>query len=129
MKRPLSQSGLTQRPTRSNTFKYGVIAIFLLIGLVSREQTVRLLAGDVRAMTSATSHALSKSINEYDAETGFTQSLLVKANSPIYTKQSKFQFIEVHESEHFGKILVLDGVTQLTGASNSLRVRRSAQCY
>jgi spermidine synthase len=65
-------------------------------------------------LTSKKSGILQRSISEHDVETGFTQSIAVTPESPIYTERSKYQFIEVHESPHFGRILVLDGVTQLT---------------
>jgi spermidine synthase len=35
-------------------------------------------------------------------------------DSLLYEKQSKFQTIEVHQTTHFGKLLLLDGVVQLT---------------
>lgn len=55
-----------------------------------------------------------KSVGEYIAETGFYQSILLTNDSPIYRKRSKFQEIEVLRSKYYGKILVLDGVVQLT---------------
>lgn len=103
--------------------KYSVIALFVIAGLVARDHTTRLLSNTyhhesgVRSTfisSTAAAGVLARSISEHDAETGFTQSIVIKENSPIYTQKSKYQFIEVHESEHFGKILVLDGVTQLT---------------
>lgn len=53
-------------------------------------------------------------IGEWEEDTGFYQALRVTDDSPIFKKQSKYQSIEVHKSEYFGKILVLDGVLQLT---------------
>jgi len=53
----------------------------------------------------------SKSIVESDPEIGFSQSILA---DPIFLKQSKFQKIEIRQSSHYGKILVLDDVIQLT---------------
>jgi spermidine synthase len=105
-----------QSKARSNNSKYGMIALFLIFGLLARHQATRFLTtDDVRAMsTDSAGEVWSKSINEYDPETGFTQSIVVTAESPIYQRQSAYQSIEVHESHHFGKILVLDGVTQLT---------------
>eukprot|EP00536_Pseudo-nitzschia_multiseries_P002045 jgi/Psemu1/294674/fgenesh1_pm.27_\ len=35
-------------------------------------------------------------------------------NSLLFAKRSKYQAIEVHQSKYFGKMLVLDGVIQLT---------------
>eukprot|EP00586_Coscinodiscus_wailesii_P022308 CAMPEP_0172509634 /NCGR_PEP_ID=MMETSP1066-20121228/221807_1 /TAXON_ID=671091 /ORGANISM="Coscinodiscus wailesii, Strain CCMP2513" /LENGTH=320 /DNA_ID=CAMNT_0013288219 /DNA_START=148 /DNA_END=1110 /DNA_ORIENTATION=- len=50
-------------------------------------------------------------ISERNPEIGFSQSITCE---PILVKQSKFQKIEIHRSQHYGKILVLDGVVQLT---------------
>ena len=43
-------------------------------------------------------------IGEFYDEIGFYQS--IKA-TPIMTKQSKYQAIEIYQSKHYGKILVL----------------------
>mmetsp|Transcript_7612 Transcript_7612/g.10904 ORF Transcript_7612/g.10904 Transcript_7612/m.10904 type:complete len:352 (+) Transcript_7612:37-1092(+) len=51
---------------------------------------------------------------EYIAETGFYQSIDVKNGLPIFKKRSEYQDIIIYNSEHYGKILVLDGVVQLT---------------
>lgn len=51
---------------------------------------------------------------EYISETGFYQSLTLIDQEPIVTKKSKFQDIRVIKSKHYGKILTLDGVIQLT---------------
>lgn len=114
----------SQAASRSRVFrsKYGLIALFVIAGLVVRDQTRRLMSNTYNEAASIRSALtpgaalgiLKRSISEHDTETGFTQSIAIKANSPIFTQQSKYQFIEVHESDHFGKILVLDGVTQLT---------------
>jgi len=53
-------------------------------------------------------------LGELTEETGFYQSIRLSGLRPILRKQSQYQLIEVHHSEHFGKILVLDGVLQLT---------------
>lgn len=70
-------------------------------------------------------------IGEYIAETGFYQSILInddndvsnnnnsdsptnRNNNGTIRKRSKFQLIEVVRSNYYGKILVLDGVVQLT---------------
>mmetsp|Transcript_7209 Transcript_7209/g.10565 ORF Transcript_7209/g.10565 Transcript_7209/m.10565 type:complete len:342 (-) Transcript_7209:154-1179(-) len=53
-------------------------------------------------------------VSAWDDETGFYYSLAVSNDSPIFTRQSKYQKIEVHKSDHYGKILLLDGVIQLT---------------
>ena len=38
----------------------------------------------------------------------------IKVNKQIYTKESKFQRIDILESEEFGKILTLDGLIMVT---------------
>jgi len=53
-------------------------------------------------------------IGELDEETGFYQSIRLAPGPPLLRKQSKYQLIEIHSSEHFGKVLVLDGIVQLT---------------
>ncbi|CAB9523642.1 Polyamine aminopropyltransferase [Seminavis robusta] len=53
-------------------------------------------------------------IGEFFEECGFYQSLRTTADSPIRKLRSKYQDIEIHRSKHYGNILVLDGVLQLT---------------
>lgn len=53
-------------------------------------------------------------VGEMDEETGFYQAIRLSGTSPLVRQQSNYQLIEVHESDHFGKILVLDNVVQLT---------------
>lgn len=55
-----------------------------------------------------------KTIGEWQDDIGFYQAIRVTDESPILVKQSKYQTIEVHESSYYGKVLVLDGVLQLT---------------
>ena len=117
----ISSTALVGRSSKTFRSKFSLIALFVIVALVARNQTGRLLsdnaynvAGVRSTLTSTASGVLKRSISEHDVETGFTQSIAIKDNSPIFTKKSKYQFIEVHESDHFGKILVLDGVTQLT---------------
>ncbi|GKY92905.1 hypothetical protein MPSEU_000259500 [Mayamaea pseudoterrestris] len=68
--------------------------------------------------TSQTDHEAAASrhhnIGEYFPETGFYQGLRIKDSKPLIRKQSPYQLIEVHHNPHFGRILVLDGVLQLT---------------
>lgn len=53
-------------------------------------------------------------IGERIAETGFYQSIEVSGGAALYSKMSKYQHMEVYDSDHYGRILVLDGVVQLT---------------
>ena len=56
----------------------------------------------------------NKSVGAWEEETGFYQSITVTDESPLVTRKSKYQTIEVQESQYYGKILVLDGMIQLT---------------
>lgn len=53
-------------------------------------------------------------VGEHIMETGFYQSIAVEKEGPLCQRQSKYQEIIVENSLHYGKILVLDGVVQLT---------------
>ena len=53
-------------------------------------------------------------IGEIEESIGFYQAIELVKNSLLYSTQSKYQAIEVHQSKFFGKILVLDGVIQIT---------------
>ena len=53
-------------------------------------------------------------IGEMEKSIGFYQAIEMDEDSLLFSKQSKYQNIEVHQSKHYGKILVLDGVIQLT---------------
>jgi len=53
-------------------------------------------------------------IGEAENSIGFYQGLELVEDSLLYATRSKFQTIEVHQSKSYGKVLVLDGVIQLT---------------
>jgi hypothetical protein len=53
-------------------------------------------------------------IGELETSIGFYQAIELADHSLLYSKQSRYQAIEVHQSKYFGKVLVLDGVIQLT---------------
>ena len=54
-----------------------------------------------------------KQINEEEDEIGYIQSLIV--NTPaVASVESSYQYIEVYDSDHFGKVFVLDDCLQLT---------------
>jgi spermidine synthase len=101
------RSNLSEMP-RSSWFRYCTIIALVTFVLIREWRPYVSPVGDPNSMRSP------NSLVERDEETGFSQSLDVLSNSPIFTKRSKYQTIEVHESHHFGKILKLDGVTQLT---------------
>ena len=60
-------------------------------------------------------HVLSERI----AEIGFTQTIELLSDIPLHSSQSLYQTIEVFESKFFGKVLVLDGVLQITERDGS----------
>jgi spermidine synthase len=62
----------------------------------------------------ASSSRESHTVGEFIQETGFYQSIRLTDEAPLCVRQSKFQKIEVRESPFYGKVLVLDGVVQLT---------------
>ena len=53
-------------------------------------------------------------IGEFEGSIGFYQAIELVENSLLLSKQSKYQSIEVHQTKFYGKMLVLDGVIQLT---------------
>jgi len=53
-------------------------------------------------------------IGELEESIGFYHAIEMVENSLLFAKQSQYQKIEVHQSKFFGKMLVLDGVIQLT---------------
>jgi len=53
-------------------------------------------------------------IGELEPSIGFYQAIELVENSLLFAKQSKYQSIQVHQTKFFGKMLVLDGVIQLT---------------
>jgi len=64
--------------------------------------------------TTALSGRPANSVGEYISQTGFYQSISLTDDKPILEMQSEFQDISVVRSKYYGKILVLDGVVQLT---------------
>lgn len=55
-----------------------------------------------------------RTVGELTEETGHYQSIRLKNREPLVFKTSAHQTIGVYESHYFGKMLVLDGVVQLT---------------
>lgn len=53
-------------------------------------------------------------VGEIEQSIGFYQAIALPENSLLYHKESAYQSIEVHQTKHFGKLLLLDGVIQLT---------------
>mmetsp|Transcript_29908 Transcript_29908/g.49353 ORF Transcript_29908/g.49353 Transcript_29908/m.49353 type:complete len:348 (+) Transcript_29908:237-1280(+) len=86
----------------------------LLLSLLFLSTTANVAPADAEAAASEGSSSKRKSIGEWEEDIGFYQSIRVTDDSPLLTKQSQYQSIEVHRSDYYGKILVLDGVLQLT---------------
>lgn len=53
-------------------------------------------------------------IGELEKSIGFYQAIELADSSLLFEMQSKYQSIQVHQTKHFGKLLLLDGVIQLT---------------
>jgi spermidine synthase len=54
-----------------------------------------------------------ESIGGWSEEIGYYQGIAIHPGT-VYQKKSQYQFIEIFDSDYYGKILVLDGVVQLT---------------
>lgn len=90
-----------------------VAAIFL----APTQFTSFLLSAHLEASTNGDIEDTSQTpqvTGEMIKETGFYQSIALTSDSPLYSRQSKYQEILVHKSHYYGRILVLDGVVQLT---------------
>ena len=53
-------------------------------------------------------------VGEIEESIGFYHAISLAEDSLLYAAKSNYQAIEVHQTQHFGKLLVLDGVIQLT---------------
>ena len=55
-------------------------------------------------------------IGELMAETGFYQSMTLSSDveQPLYHTRSQYQDISIVKTDYYGKVLILDGVVQLT---------------
>lgn len=68
----------------------------------------------IQASTSPSIQDDPQYLGELMEETGFYQAIRLESRTPLFEKQSEYQKIQVFQSRHYGKILVLDGVLQLT---------------
>lgn len=82
--------------------------------LKSLQACVGLLALTISNASNYGLNTKLKHVGEYIAETGFYQSLTLTDEEPILEKRSEFQDIQVMNSVYYGKVLILDGVIQLT---------------
>jgi spermidine synthase len=90
----------------------GAIALVLIIAAVATTTSATSAAAPTSLMLQL--DKVPAATSEFIEETGFYQSLRLKNEQPLFHKQSKYQTIEVHESDYYGKILILDRVLQLT---------------
>jgi len=98
-----------------SSVSFSVVAIFLFVTLLQPSALQAAISSDNGAVDKPSVNDLpSKYLGEFEPSIGFYQSLELAKNSLLYSKQSKYQFIEVHQSKFYGKVLVLDGVIQLT---------------
>lgn len=111
------------RITRSVTGAFVVAATgALLVALYSTTPVVAAVGGSDNNIIAAASSSSSvvgddvptSRIGELEPSIGFYQAIELAEKSLLYSKQSKYQDIQVHKSKFFGKVLVLDGVIQLT---------------
>lgn len=65
------------------------------------------------AAAAATETDTRTKIVEEEEEIGYIQTIVVDP-APIASVQSPYQKIDVHTSDHFGKVLVIDDCLQLT---------------
>jgi len=92
-----------------NTFRtIFVVHVFLWTTL----QSISVSIADIGPSTS--DDLPRNRIGELEPSIGFYQAIEMVENSLVFGKKSRYQDIEVHQSKFFGKMLVLDGVIQLT---------------
>jgi len=95
-----------------------LFVLALVCGAAFSTPPLKLKGGDSSASAAVPAKVLvpedATSVGELIEETGFYQSIRLTEEPPIYRKQSKYQLIEVYRSPYYGKVLVLDGVVQLT---------------
>jgi len=78
---------------------------FLTLNVLIAKLTFAFVAGDEVPLNR---------VGEIEPSIGFYQAIGLTEDSLLYETQSLYQDIEVHQTEHFGKLLLLDGVIQLT---------------
>lgn len=96
---------------RSGKLWAPVAFVLLLLGLQCFVPAAEPHDADSSGDSSGETHL--KKVHEEEDEIGFIQTLLIHPN-PIASLQSEYQTIEVYESDHFGKVFLLDENLQLT---------------
>lgn len=82
--------------------------LFVLHSTIATKGSLKNVAGVIDATPKQT--VLSEHIHEI----GFSQSITVDGGYPIVELESEYQDIAVYQTPHFGKVLVLDDVVQIT---------------
>jgi hypothetical protein len=95
------------------------LALLLVLGnggLPLPSSTNGILVHAAGSTTSADPSTKRPVIGELMAETGFYQSMTLSSDveQPLYHTKSKYQDISIVKTEYYGKVLILDGVVQLT---------------
>jgi Spermidine synthase tetramerisation domain len=107
-----------------------LLCITLVCGFAVSTSNTPLPVGHVGAAPLSTGAPQEASVGELIEETGFYQSIRLTQEAPLYRKQSAYQLIEVRRSPYYGKVLVLDGVVQLTERDgNSYNEVRLVLCH
>mmetsp|Transcript_11942 Transcript_11942/g.34504 ORF Transcript_11942/g.34504 Transcript_11942/m.34504 type:complete len:137 (+) Transcript_11942:100-510(+) len=88
-----------------------IIPVIAALSLLCSAAVVTSAAEDASALSKSIP-PFKHSVGETEGEIGFHQSIEVV--SKLYSAKSLYQTIEIHESKHFGNILVLDDVIQIT---------------
>lgn len=92
------------------------LAVLLALGGGSHLPIASILVRAAGSTDSADPSAKGPVIGELMAETGFYQSMTLSSDveQPLYHTRSKYQDISIVKTEYYGKVLILDGVVQLT---------------
>ena len=93
------------------------LAVLLALGGGSHHLPIAsILVNAAGSTDNADPSAKGPVIGELMAETGFYQSMTLSSDveQPLYHTRSKYQDISIVKTEYYGKVLILDGVVQLT---------------
>lgn len=92
------------------------LAVLLALRGGSHLPIASILVHAAGSTDSADPSAKGPVIGELMAETGFYQSMTLSSDveQPLYHTRSKYQDISIVKTEYYGKVLILDGVVQLT---------------
>lgn len=101
-------SALSPSQTKTQYHRY-IDAVQDLVKSPSKQDTSKNDYGH-----ESSSNIVHNTVGELIEETGFYQSIRLTDEAPLIQIQSQYQLIEVRRSPYYGKVLILDGVIQLT---------------